>query len=455
MIDHDDDAGRGEDRDRILDAAVSRRKFLTVAGLAGAGLTIGGGLGLLSGCGDTTSTTTSSAATATTAATTGATTAATTGASTSGVLKLGHVTDYSIPPMVDGRKGLEAVVAGANDRGGWDVGGTKYKLELISYDNKSDPATAVSAVTRLLEQDKVPVIFGDITAGAWATATEAAKVLALVETPLPDIFKPEYRYTFSASTLPISAPVGFGYLPIYLGKEIGKYVVVGPDNAAMQGVVAGIAATAGELGQTVEPALFAPATTDFSAVATKVLSMNPDAVMLGGGNQVVAQLGRALKAAGFQGTLFIFSDMGPQQLAELIPLTELEGFVAPISGWDTDNPSQLCAQVKADFEKMFGSMGTSNFEVDRFFLLEAAVQQAGSVDPAALAELLSKGMTFEGPHGEAKMVSRPDQGITDRNVCSITQLPFATLIGGKVSNVKAPSLDDVEKYTSAAWKAKS
>ena len=122
MIDHDDDAGRGEDRDRILDAAVSRRKFLTVAGLAGAGLTIGGGLGLLSGCGDTTSTTTSSAATATTAATTGATTAATTGASTSGVLKLGHVTDYSIPPMVDGRKGLEAVVAGANDRGGWDVG---------------------------------------------------------------------------------------------------------------------------------------------------------------------------------------------------------------------------------------------------------------------------------------------------------------------------------------------
>jgi hypothetical protein len=49
MIDYDDDAGSSEDRDRILDAAVSRRKFLTVAGLAGAGFIFGGGLGLLSG----------------------------------------------------------------------------------------------------------------------------------------------------------------------------------------------------------------------------------------------------------------------------------------------------------------------------------------------------------------------------------------------------------------------
>jgi hypothetical protein len=49
MIDYDDDAGRSEDRERILDAAVSRRTILTVAGLAGAGLIFGGGLGLLSG----------------------------------------------------------------------------------------------------------------------------------------------------------------------------------------------------------------------------------------------------------------------------------------------------------------------------------------------------------------------------------------------------------------------
>ena len=111
--------------------------------------------------------------------------------------------------------------------------------------------------------------------------------------------------------------------------------------------------------------------------------------------------------------------------------------------------------MKADFEKKFGSMGTANFEIDRFFVLQAAVQQAGSVDPTALADLFSKGMAFEGPHGQAKMVVRPDMGITDRTVCYITQLPFATLVGGKASNVKAPSLSDVEKSTTAlAWKPK-
>jgi hypothetical protein len=55
--------------------------------------------------------------------------------------------------VVDGRKALEAVWSGANDRGGWEVGGMMFQLELISYDNNSDFATAVFAVTRLLEQD--------------------------------------------------------------------------------------------------------------------------------------------------------------------------------------------------------------------------------------------------------------------------------------------------------------
>ena len=340
MVSRDDGSecsgARNEDHNDLVDTGISRRQFLKIAAIAGAGLTIGGGLGLLTGCGDKTSTATTSTTTtagggaATTASPGGsATTAVTTGGAAK-TLRIGHVTDYSVPPMVDGRKGLEAVFAGANDRGGWDVGGTKYQLELISYDNKSDPATAVSAVTRLLEQDKVQVIFGDITAGAWASATEAAKVLALVETPLPDIFKPEYRYTFSASTLPMSSPAGFGYLPTYLGKPINKYVVVGPDNAQMTAVLGGIQVTAEALGQKVEQSLFSATTTDYSATATKVRSLNADAVMLCGGNQVVAQLGRALKAAGYKGTLFTFSDMGPQQLARLIPLTELEGYVSPI-----------------------------------------------------------------------------------------------------------------------------
>ena len=122
------------------------------------------------------------------------------------VIKIGNLTDFAIPPLVNTRKALEAVVEGVNGDGGYKVGDTTYTLELISYDTKSDPNTARSAVERLISQDKVSVIFGDQTASNWATETEAAKVLALVGTPLTDVYKPEYKYTFVTSKLPDRSP---------------------------------------------------------------------------------------------------------------------------------------------------------------------------------------------------------------------------------------------------------
>ena len=168
---------------------------------------------------ETTTTTTAAAAATTTAAGGGTTTTAPAvptppparrprGASQ--VIKIGNLTDFAIPPLVNTRKALEAVVEGVNADGGWKVGDTTYTLELISYDTKSDPNTARSAVERLISQDKVNVIFGDQTASNWATETEAAKVLALVGTPLTDVYKPEYKYTFVTSKLPTEAPVRLG-----------------------------------------------------------------------------------------------------------------------------------------------------------------------------------------------------------------------------------------------------
>ena len=151
-------------------------------------MAVGGGLaGALAACGGTETTTTAGGATTTaggaTTTTAGrpllpppAATATTAAAGGSAVIKIGNLTDFAIPPLVNTRKALEAVVEGVNADGGYNVGGTTYTLELISYDTKSDPNTARSAVERLISQDKVNVIFGDQTASNWASETEAAKV---------------------------------------------------------------------------------------------------------------------------------------------------------------------------------------------------------------------------------------------------------------------------------------
>jgi hypothetical protein len=109
---------------------VSRRQFLKLAGVTGAAVTVGGGLaGLLSSCGGETTTTTAAGATTTAGAATSTTagkTATTAAAGGSAVIKIGNLTDFAIPPLVNTRKALEAVVEGVNADGGYNVGGTTY-----------------------------------------------------------------------------------------------------------------------------------------------------------------------------------------------------------------------------------------------------------------------------------------------------------------------------------------
>ncbi|HLA81037.1 MAG TPA: ABC transporter substrate-binding protein [Thermoleophilia bacterium] len=437
--------------------SVSRRQFLKLAGLAGMTVAAGGGLaGLLSGCGGETTTTTAAGATTTTAAgvTTSAGGATTTVASGgSQVIKIGNLTDFAIPPLVNSRKALEAVVEGVNADGGWNVGGTTYTLELISYDTKSDPNTARSAVERLISQDKANVIFGDMTASNWASETEAAKTLALVGTPLTDVYKPEYKYTFVTSKLPTEAPARLGYLPTYMGRSINKYVLIFPDDPPGQNQMKDVSNTLTALAANFESVTFAASTTDFSAVATKALSLNGECVIIGGSPVMFGQMYRALSAAGFPGFVTITAEVSLGELNTLIPLTELDGTVVGLMSWDTDTPNPVCAEVVDYYTKKYGKWDDPSFDIDTFYAFKAALLAAGSADNDKMAEALGSGLQFDGPHGASKMIPRADAGVPDRTVCLIMEYSDATLQGGEATNLKTVPLDEVENYVLTTWAA--
>ena len=293
------------------------------------------------------------------------------------MIKIGNLTDFAIPPLVNTRKALEAVVEGVNGDGGWDVGGTNYTLELISYDTKSDPNTARSAVERLISQDKVNVIFGDVTASNWASETEAAKTLALVGTPLTDVYKPEYKYTYVTSKLPTEAPVRLGYLPTYMGKPIEKYVLIFPDDPPGQNQMKDTSATLDALGQNYEVVTFPASTTDFSAVATKALSLNGDCIIIGGSPVMFGQMYRALDAAGYPGFVTITAEVSLGELNTLIPLTELDGTVLGLMSWDTATPNPVCKEVVDYYAQKYGKWDDPSFDIDTFYAFKAALFAAG------------------------------------------------------------------------------
>ncbi len=84
---------------------------------------------------------------------------------TGDTIKIGTVRPESGPYAIYGgvTKGLEAYVTSVNSKGGIKAGdGKTYKLELVKADDQYDPSKTPAAVSRLIEQDKVFALVGDI-----------------------------------------------------------------------------------------------------------------------------------------------------------------------------------------------------------------------------------------------------------------------------------------------------
>ena len=74
----------------------------------------------------------------------------------------------------DSVKGIQMAVDEANAAGGIKVGGKDMKVELVTYDTKSEPAEATTSATKLMTQDKVVAIIGPATSGSFKATIPVA-----------------------------------------------------------------------------------------------------------------------------------------------------------------------------------------------------------------------------------------------------------------------------------------
>ena len=77
--------------------------------------------------------------------------------------------------------GVKLAVKEINDAGGFQVGDTVYTIHLIEEDTRSDVAQTIAVAQKLVQDDKVKVIFGPATLGETqaTTITQQAQVLHL------------------------------------------------------------------------------------------------------------------------------------------------------------------------------------------------------------------------------------------------------------------------------------
>jgi branched-chain amino acid transport system substrate-binding protein len=350
-------------------------------------------------------------------------------------LKIGFMANMTGPLGRDYQKLVEASAAVDNQRGGLVIGSQKYKIELIVYDSKNNAETGRAAVERLVFQDKVKFMLGDGTVDAWYPVTEGNKVVSLVYTPSPVCLNPKLKYTFQGSALNTQGPVAWAWL----AKTHPDLKTVGgihTDNIQGHNDVKALEKLFGILGlKYVDAIYYPPETTDFSAMATRMKTANPQVFTCTGGGAVQDSLVvKFLREAGYNGQLFHYRGIVPGQWAKIVNIdVALKGAIFSMNDIDFDPPATPVAKEARDaYIAKYGSWDNPSpvFAVS-WYLLKAALENAKSVEPDKVAAVISNGLKFSTHLAPGMMISRPDQN-NPRTIDALYGQTMATMEGGKV-----------------------
>jgi len=360
------------------------------------------------------------------------------------------VTYYGDPAGLDMVHGLNLMAEIDNKAGGWDIGGQKYRIQLVTYDSNANQNTETAAINRLVSEDRVNCIisFG-LFAPTWLPITDNARVL--VGDFGPDHtsnLAPTVKYSFNPTFQNVGGIVFEGwFLKNY--PDLTKNIVTALPDDQMGHVVDKMIGSAWEAFGVKTTSLFYPANTqDLSSLGTKVSSMNPSAFeAIGGGGVRDPLVFKAVYQAGYRGQLIYPMTASLTTFSSVMPAEMLEGLISGTSATEFDPALTTTAQEFkeawiAEYDKWENPdvMGTCNYTC-----FKAAYQQAGSLDADKVAAVIFDGLKFDSAIGAGQMISRPDLG-NERTVDSAGVTYIKQIKGGAISLIATVDIDEALGY---------
>ena len=227
------------------------------------------------------------------------------------VLKIGVLGVMSGPAASWGlvnKYSAEATAKMYNDKGGIEIDGEKYEIEIVSIDDKNDPKLAASGAERLVHQEEIKYIIGpnvDITAASIVPVIEAGGAMSFPYSFTRALYSPPHANMVLGMIASYQAgPIIYQYLMENKGVKSVAFIALNSSDALNQrddGVAA-----AKDLGLEIISSedTYEPGTTDFYPVVSKVVSANPDLIVLSGATPAdLPLLIRTARELGYQGIL--------------------------------------------------------------------------------------------------------------------------------------------------------
>lgn len=227
------------------------------------------------------------------------------------VLKIGQIGVMSGPAASWGlvsRYAAEATAQMINEQGGWQIGDDKYRVEIVSVDDRNDMRTAIAGIERLAYQEGVKYVIGpnvDDPTTAILPVVEKAGMFNISYGFKPELFSPPNENTALGMVATYqTAPIVYKYLVENHGIETVSFVTWN-GIGGFANLDAGVAA-AEELGLEIitKDALYEAGTTDFFPIMSGVVAENPDLIVLSGVTPSDAPLLiRAARELGYEGLI--------------------------------------------------------------------------------------------------------------------------------------------------------
>ena len=300
--------------------------------------------------------------------------------------------------------GPKIVAADINAKGGLEVAGKKYPVEVISYDDQYKAADAIAAYSRLVKENGVKFVFVMTSPSTVAIKplAEDDKVIALTSSVTPKAFDENTKYMFRLYTPPsiFISPLS-SWVRANLKER--RLLTLNPNDEtgwAQTEISSAIFKKDGF--DVVGTELYERSTKEFTPLLTKILALKPEIIDLGGTAPGTAGLiVRQARELGFKGVFMQTGVGGPKEIVAAAGNAASEGTIQMLYG-DTGNAGYQ--RIITEYKKVNNGQEPHNFIVpfvDATSVLLRAIQIAGDInDTSKIVDSFAKALPMKSLHGD-------------------------------------------------------
>lgn len=350
------------------------------------------------------------------------------------VVKIGYSGPLSGGAALYGKNVLDGMQMAINEINaqGLEIGGKKYKLEVVALDDKYNPSETAINAQRLVQEHKTPTILVPHSGGSFAvqTTNEQQKYLLLSYTSVPQV-------TARGNKLTLRIPPEFtSYIQPFIKHAMGKYgknlAIANADHDYAKAWTAAFKpaweAAGGKI--VAENPMSYNKATDFYSGVSRVIATKPDVMFIGGASEPTGLVVKQARELGFKGGFVIIDQAKMDEMSKVIGgYQSLEGSIGVLPLVD-DQTKDAKAFVER-FQKAYPGRTPSSEVSLNYTTVHAtalAMKLAGTVsDAVAIRANLDKAMKqlpdAVNPHGL--------DGVDEKGG-SLANTRVAVVEGGKV-----------------------